>query len=208
MEFFGQGSKRDREARATEEAARHEADIAAREVVRQAEGLEPDEVERISVLREIGPLATVSFVVCLLVTVVLINDAAIGRWLLTAVLVAHGWVHLMFLFPHPVPPAGTRDSWPFDLRTSWLVVRTGMPAGVVRGLGRLLAVATFSLALLAALATAGLLVSATWWSGLMVAAAITSLVLLVLGFRETLLIGLGVDAWMLLLALAGSWQPA
>jgi hypothetical protein len=194
--------------RATEEAARREAELSAREVVRQAEGVEPGEIVRISLLREIGPLATVSFVACLLVTVAMNNDAAIGRWLLAAVLVAHGWVHLLFLFPHPAVPAGKRDTWPFDLRTSWLVERVGAPAGVVRGLGRALAVATFALALLAALATVGLLVPATWWSGLMAAAAVASLVLLVLGFRETLLIGVGVDAWMLLLALAGSWQPA
>ena len=208
MDISGQGLKRDREARATEEAARHEAEIATREIVRQAEGIEPGEVERISVLREIGPLATVSFVACFLVTVALINDAAIGRWLLAAVLVAHGWVHMLFVFPHPAAPAGKRDTWPFDLRTSWVVRRTGVPAGVVRGLGRALAVVTFALGVLAALATAGLVVAAAWWSGLMVAAAVASLVLLAIGFRKMLLIGVGVDAWMLLLALAGSWQPA
>jgi hypothetical protein len=207
MEFFERGSLRDSEARATEEAGRHEAEIAAREVVRLAEGLEPGEVPPISLVREIGPLATVSLVACLIVTAVLINDAAIGRWLLAVVLVAHGWVHLLFLFPHPAAPAGKRDSWPFDLRTSWLVGRMGVPAGLVRGLGRALAVATFALAVLAALVTVGLVGPATLWSGLMVAAALASLGLLVLGFSTMLLIGVGVDAWMLLLALAGSWQP-
>ena len=41
------------------------------------------------------------------------TNPALGSWLLAALLLAHGWVHLMFVFPRPAPaPVGeAAPSW-------------------------------------------------------------------------------------------------
>jgi hypothetical protein len=174
-------------------------------------------------IREIGPLAIVTVVVLAVVLWLLGANPDVGRWLLAAVLFAHGWVHLMFVFP--VPAAGEKDapaSWPFDLRRAWVVGATGGPTdeltfglGVPGGTGgspvvrllRGLVVVTAGLSTLAAMATVGLLVPGDWWGALTLAAAAASAMLLALAFSPTLVLGFVIDAFLAWLALAGPWRP-
>jgi len=63
-------------------------------------------------------------------------------------------------------------------------------------------------ALLAALATVGILVAAGWWPGLVVGLAVSSMLLLVLRFSPILLNGFAIDLALLWLALLSGWMPA
>jgi hypothetical protein len=58
----------------------------------------------------------------------------------------------------------------------------------------------------AALATVGVLPVA-WWSALVVLAAVTSLVLLVLAFEPQLILGVGIDVVLIVVAVTGAWTP-
>jgi hypothetical protein len=139
----------------------------------------------------------------------LTRDWAIGPWLLAALLFAHGWVHLMFVFPQPDPAAATAGAaaWPFDMAGSWLISAGGVDLGLVRGLGiTLMAVVCVGFAL-AALSTVGLLVPAGWWAGLVVGSATGSLVLLTMFFSPLLLLGYAIDLALVGLVLASVWSP-
>jgi hypothetical protein len=61
-------------------------------------------------------------------------------------------------------------------------------------------------AIAAALATVGILPVA-WWSALVVLTAVTSLVLLVLAFEPQLILGVGIDVVLLVVAVTGAWTP-
>ena len=74
--------------------------------------------------------------------------------------------------------------------------------------GRVLAVVTFVLSLLAALATVGIMVPAAWWQGLVVASSLASLAMLVVWFAPMLLLGILIDVALMWLAIAGPWSPA
>jgi hypothetical protein len=139
----------------------------------------------------------------------LTRDWAIGPWLLAALLLAHGWVHLMFVFPQP-DTAGTTAgaaAWPFAMADSWLIRGRGMDVGLVRGAGIVLMVAVVAGFALAALATIGVLVPAGWWGGLVVGSALGSLVLLTMFFSPMLLLGHAIDVALLGLVLASVWSP-
>ena len=161
-------------------------------------------------VRDLLPLAIVTLGGGFVALWLLGDNPSVGRWVLALLLFAHGWVHLMFVFPRPDPATAKPGAapWPFDLSTSWLVARGGMAVGAVVALGKALMVVTFVLSLLAALATLGWLVPAAWWSGLVLGAAAGSALLLLLCFSPSLVIGLAIDAALAWLALAGSWTPA
>lgn len=160
-------------------------------------------------VRDLLPLAIATVVAFVVTLWLLANNPSVGQWLLAAILVAHGWVHAMFLFPRPDPAKAKpgAPSWPFDLAASWLVTRAGARPATVRAVGRVLVGFTFVVSLLAALATVGWLVPAAWWSALVLASAGGSALLLVLWFAPTLVIGLAIDAALAWLALAGPWRP-
>jgi hypothetical protein len=162
------------------------------------------------IIRELGPLAIVAVVVGAVTVWLLATNPAVGRWVLAVILFGHGWVHLMFLFPKPAPPASGKAAteWPFDLRASWLAVRVGTGPGTFVAVGRVLAVVTFALSILAALATVGILVPAAWWEGLVVASSLASLTMLVVWFAPMLLLGILIDLALAWLAIAGPWSPA
>ena len=162
------------------------------------------------IIRELGPLAIVAVVVGAVTLWLLETNPGVGRWLLAAILFGHGWVHLMFLFPKPGAPEGDKPAvdWPFDLRGSWLAARVGSRPGAFVAVGRVVAVVTFVLAILAALATAGILVPAAWWQGLVVASSLASLVMLAVWFAPMLLLGILIDIALIWLAIAGPWRPA
>ena len=137
------------------------------------------------------------------------RDWALGRWLLAALLLFHGWVHAMFVVPQP-EAASTTDaglSWPFDLSRSWLIGGAGIDTGLVRTLGIgliIVVVVTFGLA---ALATVGWLVPAGWWSGLVIGAAASSTLMLVAFYSPALLLGFAINAALVWVVLASIWSP-
>lgn len=162
-----------------------------------------------SLERALAPLAIAIGVVALVVWLMLINDILLGPWLLALLVFAHGWVHLLFVFPKPPSTSGGfgAGEYPFDFARSWLVRELGEDLGLVRIVGMVVMVATFALSLLAALSTVGLLVPTDWWAGLMILAAIASALMLVLFYSPALILGFAIDILMAALALGGSWSP-
>ena len=65
--------------------------------------------------------------ILLVIWLLLVNDVGLGPWLLALLVFAHGWVHLLFVFPKPQSPNdGDREAgYPFDFARSWLVTRRG-----------------------------------------------------------------------------------
>lgn len=163
-----------------------------------------------SLERALAPLAIAVAIIALVVWLLLVNDVVLGQWLLALLVFAHGWVHLMFVFPKPEGPGNYSgvSEYPFDFGRSWLIRRQGLDPGLVRTIGLALMAATFVLSLLAALATVGLLVPADLWAGLMVGAALASASMLVLFFSPALVLGFGIDALIVVLVVSGSWSPA
>ena len=155
------------------------------------------------------PLAIVVALVGGVTWLLLDSDAALGTWLLAALLLGHGAAHLAFVVPTPEPArtAGSEMEWPFDLGRSWPVTRLGLDAGIVRATGRALTAVTAVTSLLAALATIGFLVPTEWWPGLVVAEAVSSLLLLIVCFAPALLIGFGIDFALLWLVFLSGWIP-
>jgi hypothetical protein len=137
------------------------------------------------------------------------RDIGFGKWLLAGLLFAHGWVHLMFVFPVPEATPATANglAYPFQMGRSWLITNAGMDAGAVRTVGTLMMIVTFAASLLAALATVGWFVPAGWWSGLVLAASGSSAVLLAIFFSPALALGFVIDAALWILVLASIWSP-
>ena len=137
------------------------------------------------------------------------RDIGAGKWLLGGLLLAHGWVHIMFVFPSPETAPATAGGldYPFDMTRSWLITTTGIDAGLVRSIGIAVMAVTFALFTLAALATVGWLVPATWWAGLVLAAAAASTLMLALFFSPALLLGFAINAALWWLVLASVWSP-
>ena len=160
--------------------------------------------------RALAPLAAVVAVLAVVVWLMLVNDITIGPWLLAILVLIHGWVHLMFVFPKP-ERGGTYagvSEYPFDFGRSWLIRRGGLDAGTVRTVGLVVMAVTFVLSLLAALSTVGLLIPTDAWAPLMIAAALASTVMLILFYSPALILGFAINAAMVMLVLSGSWSPA
>lgn len=137
------------------------------------------------------------------------RDIGAGKWLLAALLFAHGWVHVMFVFPAPESAAATAGglAYPFDMGKSWLISNIGLDAGMVRTVGIVVMLVTFAAFLLAALATMGWLIPTGWWDGLVLGAAASSTLLLALFFSPALLLGFVINAALWVLVLASVWSP-
>ncbi len=163
-----------------------------------------------SLERALAPLAVAVAVIALAVWLMLVNDIALGPWLLAVLVFAHGWVHLMFVFPKPQSPNDDfgGSGYPFDFARSWLVTRQGLDLQLVSRIGLVLMVLVFGLSRLAALATVGVIVPTAWWAGLMIGAAAASTVMLALFYSPALILGFGINALIVALVLSGSWSPA
>ena len=134
------------------------------------------------------------------------RDLAAGKWLLAAVLVAHGVVHVMFAVPTPPATEGGPE-WPFEVAKAWPVTAAGLDLNLVRLVaGALIAVLVVAFAL-AGLATVGIVVPAAWWPVALTVGAVASAVTLVLLFNPQLVLGLGIDAVLLWVVVSGSWRP-
>ena len=134
------------------------------------------------------------------------RDMAAGRWLLAALLLGHGAVHVMFAVPAPAATGGGSD-WPFDMARSWAITGAGLDLNVVRAVGvALIAIAVGGFGL-AALSTVGILVPPGWWQLTVAVSAVASAVLLGLFFEPQLVLGLGIDAVLLAVVATGAWTP-
>jgi hypothetical protein len=134
------------------------------------------------------------------------REMAVGRWLLAALLIGHGVVHVMFAVPAPATTGGGPD-WPFDMARSWAITAAGLDLNVVRAVGvALMAIVVGGFAL-AGLSTVGVLVPPGWWQATVAVSAVTSAVLLVLFFEPQLVLGLGIDAVLLAVVATGAWVP-
>jgi hypothetical protein len=161
-------------------------------------------------ISELLPLAIGIAVIGGATWVMLDRDIGLGRWLLAALLFAHGWVHLMFVFPQPAPSPATAGAmaWPFDLTRSWLVTDLGLGVELVRTVGIVVMAAVFAALVLATLSTIGMVIPAGWWAGLVVVGAVGSTILLVIAFSPALILGFGINLALLWFVLASGWNPA
>lgn len=136
----------------------------------------------------------------------LAREMTAGRWLLAALLLGHGLVHLLFVVPASAADGGTE--WPFDLARSWLVTGVGLDASLVRAVAMgLIAIVVGGFAL-AALSTVGVVVPIDWWRPLVAVSAGASAAVLLLAFQPQLILGLGMDGVLLWVAVAGAWVPS
>jgi hypothetical protein len=151
------------------------------------------------------PWAIVLAIAAAAIGLLLARHAALGAWVLGAVIAGHGLVHVLFLVPPPDPPAGGRGPhWPFDLARSWLVVLAGARRG--RRIAGVLIAVIVAASLLAGLAAVGILPAAAW-PILVIVAAGASFGLLVAAFDPSLVLGIGIDVALLLVVLTGAWAP-
>jgi hypothetical protein len=162
------------------------------------------------VVTSLLPLAVAVAAVAGVTWFLLTRGWALGPWLLALLLFAHGWVHLVFLFPQPEAATATAGAlaYPFDMDRSWLIGRANVDPGLVRVAGIGLMVSVFVLSLLAALATTELVVPDGWWRPLVVASALGSMLLLTLFFSPLFLLGYAIDLALLWLVIGGVWSPA
>lgn len=107
------------------------------------------------------------------------------RWIAGLFVIAHGLVHLAIWLPKPDEKA------PFDVGHSPL-------AGDVRKLASVLAMAA---AVILALGGLGLIGDASWWTPVTVTGAVVSAALLLLTFNRWWLIGLGINAAIIVVSL-------
>jgi hypothetical protein len=170
------------------------------------------ETNRMKILTDLLPLLAALAVLGGLTWFLLARDMAIGRWLLAATLFGHGWVHVMFMVPLPARTATSATasdeafSRTFDLGRSWLV-HAGLDVHLVRAIGTLLVLVTVVGFMLAALSTVGWLVPAAWWPGLVIGSSVASILLLAVALNPTLILGFGINAVLLWVALASLWTP-
>lgn len=137
------------------------------------------------------------------------REIGAGRWLLAALLLAHGGVHVMFVFPAPEAAPATAGglAHPFDMGRSWLISQAGLEAGTVRTVGLVVMVVSVAGFSLAALSTVGWIVPGGWWTGLMLGSAAASTLLLALFFSPALPLGFAINAAVWFLVLAPVWRP-
>jgi hypothetical protein len=161
------------------------------------------------IVRSLAPVAVFVAAVGLLALWLLLDGNALGPWVLAFLLLAHGWVHVLYAFPNPPAGAAKPDApdYPFDFERSWLIGRASLDRRLVRRLGLGLLAIVLPLHVGAALATVALVVPIEWWAWLVTAAALSSLLYLALFWSPLLLLGMAVDVALLWLVLSGAWSP-
>ena len=127
------------------------------------------------------------------------------KLVLAAFLAAHALIHTSYLNPAPPRTAGGPE-WPFELTRSWLVTAAGLDPATARIVGIAMVSVTVVLIVASAMATAGWIVAGEWWPPLVTAGAVSSVLTLALFFHPWLLLGLAIDATLLLAVLNG-WRP-
>jgi hypothetical protein len=136
----------------------------------------------------------------------LAREMAAGLWLLAALLMGHGMVHLLFVVPTPAASEGGAE-WPFNLAQSWAITGVGLDVNLVRIIGVALITVVVVGFSLAALSTVGIMVPSGWWQPIVAVSAVTSTILLVLSSQPQLALGLGMDLALLWVVVARAWMP-
>ncbi len=134
------------------------------------------------------------------------QNLAAGTWLFAGLLVAHGLIHFLFAVPTPPATAGAPE-WPFSMARAWPVTAAGLDPRGVRTAGLARIVGVVAGLTLAGLSTVGIVVPSSWWAALVAAGAVGSAVTLVFLFNPQLIVGLGIDAVLLWVVVAGAWRP-
>ena len=158
-------------------------------------------------MRELLPLAIGVAVIGGITWFALTSGWALGPWLLSALLVAHGLLHVLFV----VRPSGMAASGALavpDLGTSWLIGGLGFDARRVRAMSTVLVVIVVAGFFVAALSTLGVLVPTGWWPGLVAGSAVGSIVILTLLVSPSLVLGYAIDLALLWLVVASGWSPS
>lgn len=120
-------------------------------------------------------------------------------------LAAHGLVHASYAAPEP-PPSKGGPTWPFYLDRSWLLTPLGLRPSAVRGVGLALIALVVAGYAASALAVLGVL-PASWFVPATVAASVASAAMLALYFTPWIVVGLVIDAALLVAVLAAGWRP-
>lgn len=121
--------------------------------------------------------------------------------LIAVFLIAHGLIHLSYL---PAARPRNAPNYPFQLEHSWLLVPLGLDRWA-RPIGLGLIVLTVGGFSLTALGLLGIPVLAASWQMLAVASAFVSFLLLVLFWNRMLVLGIVIDAAIVVAVL---WNPS
>ncbi|WP_340562574.1 hypothetical protein [Streptomyces sp. GSL17-111] len=122
------------------------------------------------------------------------------RVLAVILLLAHGWVNIQVWVARPRPGGEP----PFDPGHSWALASAGVPDHRARSTAKALAVLTGVLGIAAG---AALIAGAGWWAPVAAVSAGCGLVLKLLWFNPWLLLGVALDAGILL-AVALGWPAS
>jgi len=164
--------------------------------------MENDVKTLVGILPWAGVLAAIGLAIWWLLS----KEMAAGRWLLAGLLIGHGVVHLMFAAPSPAATEGGPE-WPFEMARAWVVSGAGLDLTVARVVGvALIGIVVIGLAL-AGLATVEVIVPSGWWQPAVAGSAVASAVLLVLFLQPQLVLGLGIDAALLVVVATRAWAP-
>ncbi|MBK8139381.1 MAG: hypothetical protein IPK52_26765 [Chloroflexi bacterium] len=122
--------------------------------------------------------------------------------LLAIFLAAHGLIHLAYVAPTPADP-----KYPFRLSESWILSRPGLSISGMRIIGAVLTAITVAGFVIAALCSAGIVVPQGWWMPSIALATTSSLAILILFWQPSLVLGVLIDAVLLIAVLGLHWQP-
>ena len=129
------------------------------------------------------------------------EGSMIWRWVIGLFLIAHGLIHASYL-TKPPPGKPGEPQWPFHLDRSWFLSSVGLGARAVRLVGAFLVVAVV---VGFALAGVGLLLQQGWWRPVGVVSAAASFLQLALYLHPWLVLGLGVDAAIIVALVWVDW---
>jgi hypothetical protein len=135
-------------------------------------------------------------------SVEVVRDYSMWNFALGFFLAMHGLIHLGYVSPAPSDP-----KYPFSLSNSWLISSIGLGEPLARGIGIALTVISVIGFALTGMAAAGFIVPQSWWQPLTIIASIASLLLLVFFWNTWLILGVAIDAALLIAVLVIHWQP-
>ena len=145
-----------------------------------------------------------------LISYLLDQGNVLGNWLLAAVLLGHGWIHVMYLLPARVQQSAmaTGPDWPFVLDRSWVLSPAGVGSSAQHALGAALVALTIVAFGLAGLASVPVIAPTSLWAPAVLVGSLGSLALMAAFFRPMVLLGLIVDVVLLWAVLFTTWRPA
>jgi len=132
------------------------------------------------------------------------------RFLIAALLIAHGLIHWgLAAAPPPAPGGPNTPYWPSIWRAAssdtWPVAAIGLDNAAVRALGGVLWIAATIGFVLAGLGVLGVPGLHEWWRGLTVASVAVSLPLFILFWHPWLIVGAALDVAILVSLLWANW---